>query len=102
MRSALLGVCIVLLWGALIASYVLSARVFRELREQHPVTWTEMGEPESVFARRGSYWALEKFCFSGDYLALASPRLTRLCNRLLVCKVVLYASLAAFMLGHAR
>ncbi|MBK4737316.1 hypothetical protein [Noviherbaspirillum pedocola] len=93
MANVLTACGAILFWGALISLWVLNGRLFRELRENHPVIWEEMGAPESVFTRNGAYWRLEKFCLSGDYLLLDSARVTQLCNRLFVCKGILLAGL---------
>ena len=92
-------VCV--LFGALISSFRLTHLVFSELRDKYPVTWMELGEPESVFVRRSTYWELDKFCFSGRYLELGSARLTKLCNWLVVCRMILFIA-ALICLAYGR
>jgi hypothetical protein len=88
--------CVLL--GVLVSSFRLTHLVFGKLRDDHPVSWVELGELESVFVRRSTYWELDKFCLSGRYLELGYARLTKLCNWLVVCRAILYI---AALLGLA-
>lgn len=83
------GFFAVLMFGALVTSIRLSHLIFRELRNNYLVTWEEMGSPRNIFASRRTYWELDKFCFSGNYLSLGSSRLNKLCNWLTLCRIIL-------------